>query len=124
MNADNVHPALLVDPAQRIFKVARRNFVDHDIWEAEKERIFDRCWLYLGHSSELPKPGDFISRSVAGRGILFTRDAKGQLRALLNTCPHRGAQVCRERKGNRQIVPVLLSWLGVRRRRQAAQPAG
>ncbi len=57
-------------------------------------------WLYLGHSSELPKPGDFISRSVAGRSILFTRDAKGQLRALLNTCPHRGAQVCRERKGN------------------------
>ena len=100
MNADNAHPALLVDPAQRIFKVARRNFVDHEIFEAEKEKIFDRCWLYLGHSSELPKPGDFISRSVAGRSILFTRDAKGQLRALLNTCPHRGAQVCRERKGN------------------------
>ena len=37
---------------------------------------------------------------MAGRSILFTRDAKGQLRALLNTCPHRGAQVCRERKGN------------------------
>jgi p-cumate 2,3-dioxygenase alpha subunit len=100
MNADNAQPALLVDPAQRVFKVARRNFVDHEIFEAEKERIFDRCWLYLGHSSELPKPGYFISRSVAGRSILFTRDAKGQLRALLNTCPHRGAQVCRERKGN------------------------
>ncbi len=100
MNADNAQPALLVDPAQRIFKVARRNFVDHEIYEAEKEKIFDRSWLYLGHSSELPKPGDFISRSVAGRSILFTRDAKGQLRALLNTCPHRGAQVCRERKGN------------------------
>ena len=100
MNADNAQPALLVDPAQRIFKVARRNFVDPEIYEAEKERIFDRCWLYLGHSSELPKPGDFISRVVAGRSILFTRDSKGQLRALMNTCPHRGAQVCRERKGN------------------------
>ena len=62
MNADNAHPALLVDPAQRIFKVARRNFVDREIYEAEKENIFDRSWLYLGHSSELPKPGDFISR--------------------------------------------------------------
>src|SRR3954469_10909499 len=100
MKAENAQPALLVDPAQRVFKVARRNFVDHEIYEAEKEKIFDRSWLYLGHSSELPKPGDFISRSVAGRSILFTRDAKGRLRALLNTCPHRGAQVCRERKGN------------------------
>jgi len=77
MNADNAHPALLVDPAQRIFKVARRNFVDQEIFEAEKEKIFDRCWLYLGHSSELPKPGDFISRSVAGRSILFTRTPRG-----------------------------------------------
>src|SRR5205823_13645381 len=94
MNADNAHPALLVDPAQRIFKVARRNFVDHEIYEAEKEKIFDRSWLYLGHSSELPKPGDYITRAVAGRSILFTRDAKGRLRALMNTCPHRGAQVC------------------------------
>ena len=67
MNADNAHPALLVDPAQRIFKVARRNFVDHEIYEAEKEKIFDRTWLYLGHSSELPKPGDYITRAVAGR---------------------------------------------------------
>jgi len=100
MNADNAHPALLVDPAQRIFKVARRNFVDHEIYEAEKEKIFDRSWLYLGHSSELPKPGDYITRAVADRSILFTRDAKGRLRALMNTCPHRGAQVCRERKGN------------------------
>ena len=93
-------PAILIDPAQNSFKVARRNFVDRDIWQAEKDRIFEKCWLYLGHGSELAKPGDFLTRVVAGRSILFTRDAKGDVRALLNTCPHRGAQVCRERKGN------------------------
>ena len=37
MNTET-QPALLVDPAQRIFKVARRNFVDPEIFEAEKER--------------------------------------------------------------------------------------
>ncbi|WP_210324490.1 aromatic ring-hydroxylating oxygenase subunit alpha [Chelatococcus reniformis] len=93
-------PAIWVDEGQKFFKVARRNFVDPEIWQAEKERIFEHCWLYLGHESEVAKPGDFITRTVAGRGILFTRDSKGELRALLNTCPHRGAQVCRERKGS------------------------
>lgn len=93
-------PAILIDQAQQTFKVARRNFTDPDIFRAEKDRIFEHCWLYLGHASELPKPGDFISRMVAGRSILLSRDSKGTLRALLNTCPHRGAQVCRERKGN------------------------
>src|SRR5258706_7575397 len=99
MNAET-QPALLVDPAQRIFKVARRNFVDPEIFKAEKERIFDRSWLYLGHSLELPRPGDFISRKVGGRGILFTRDSMGPVRALLNTFPQRGAQFRREREGD------------------------
>lgn len=93
-------PAVLVDAEKGIFKVARRNFVDPEIFEAEKERIFDRCWIYLGHGTEIPKPGDFLTRKVAGRSIIFSRDAKGVAHALLNTCPHRGAQVCREPKGN------------------------
>ena len=93
-------PAILVDHARHIFKVARRNFVDVEILAAEKKLIFERSWLYLGHGSELKKPGDFVTRNVAGRGILFTRDGKGEARALLNTCPHRGMQVCREKKGS------------------------
>ena len=76
MNAET-QPALLVDPAQRVFKVARRNFVDPEIFKAEKDLIFDKCWLYLGHSSELPNPGDFISRKVGGRSILFHAGQQG-----------------------------------------------
>src|SRR3984885_3899493 len=99
MNAfQRMNTALMVDESRQIFKVSRQAFVDPDILEAERRQIFDKCWLYLGHSSELPKPGDYITRAVAGRNILFTRDTKGRLRALLNTGPHRGAQVCRERK--------------------------
>ena len=70
MQTDNRQPAILVDPAQQIFKVARRNFTDPEIFKAEKELVFERSWLYLGHASELPKPGDFVSRTVAGRSIL------------------------------------------------------
>ncbi|WP_454644820.1 aromatic ring-hydroxylating oxygenase subunit alpha [Bradyrhizobium liaoningense] len=93
-------PAVLIDQDKHVFKVARRNFIDPDILSMEKERIFERNWIYLGHGSELKKPGDFVTRSVAGRSILFTRDANGTPVALLNTCPHRGMQVCRERKGS------------------------
>src|SRR5260370_1137845 len=101
MNAfQRMNTALMVDEAKQIFKVSRQTFVDPDILEAERAKIFDKCWLYLGHSSELPKPGDFVTRQVGGRNILFARDAKGTLRALSNTCPHRGAQVCREKHGN------------------------
>jgi p-cumate 2,3-dioxygenase subunit alpha len=93
-------PAVIVDRENFVFKVARNNFVDPEIFRREKAEIFERNWLYLGHASELKKPNDFLTRVVAGRSILFTRGADGTLRALLNTCPHRGMQVCRERTGN------------------------
>ena len=101
MNAfERMKTALMVDESRKIFKVSRDMFVDPAILEAERAQIFDKCWLYLGHSSEIPKPGDFVTRQVGGRGILFTRDSKGELKAMLNTCPHRGAQVCREKRGS------------------------
>jgi len=101
MNAfQRMNTALMIDESKKIFKVSRRAFVDPDILEAERAQIFDKCWLYLGHSSELAKPGDFVTRSVGGRNILFARDGKGDLKAMLNTCPHRGAQVCREKHGS------------------------
>jgi p-cumate 2,3-dioxygenase subunit alpha len=95
-----MNTALQVDVAKRIFKVSRQAFVDPAILEVERAEIFDKCWLYLGHGSELAKPGDYLTRQVGGRSILFTRDREGKLKAMLNTCPHRGAQVCREKRGN------------------------
>jgi p-cumate 2,3-dioxygenase alpha subunit len=91
---------VIVDEAQASFRVAREAFVREDLMAAEYSRIFDKCWLYVAHESELKKPGDFVARTVARRNLLVTRDAKGQLNAFLNTCPHRGATVCRERAGN------------------------
>ena len=95
-----MNTALMIDKSKKIFKVSRQAFVDPAILDAERAQIFDKCWLYLGHSSELAKPGDFVTRQVGGRGILFARDGKGDLKAMLNTCPHRGAQVCREKHGS------------------------
>ena len=94
---------LRVDDERGIFQVSRRAFVDAGVMDREFEAVFDKCWLYLGHESELPKPGDFVARTVARRNILFTRDAQGALHAHFNTCPHRGATVCRESKGNARV---------------------
>jgi p-cumate 2,3-dioxygenase alpha subunit len=93
-------PAVWIDASRGRFKVARRSFVDPEILREEYRTIFDKCWLYVAHESELSKAGDFVSRVVGKRGLLVTRDANDHINAFFNTCPHRGAQVCRERKGN------------------------
>ena len=94
-------PELVIDDRKRgLFRVHRSVFTDPDILARERERIFDRCWLYAGHESEVREPGDFVTRRVAGRPVIITRGRDGKVRALLNTCTHRGAMVCREPVGN------------------------
>ena len=86
------------------FRVNREAMVDPAVLALERTEIFVKSWLYVGHESELKKPNSFKTRTLAGRPIIFTRDAKGQIRVWLNSCPHRGAMVCREREGNARFL--------------------
>ncbi|MFC3711230.1 aromatic ring-hydroxylating dioxygenase subunit alpha [Sphingoaurantiacus capsulatus] len=81
------------------FRVNRDAFLSEEVLALEQERIFDRCWLYLAHESEVAAARSFLTRDVAGKPILLTRDKDGELRAFHNVCTHRGALVCRERSG-------------------------
>lgn len=83
-----------------IFRVHRDAFRSPEIFERERERIWGRGWLFLGHATELPNPGDFKVRKLGGRPLIFLRDTKGVIRAFYNACPHRGTAVCREEEGN------------------------
>ncbi|MGP0089801.1 MAG: aromatic ring-hydroxylating oxygenase subunit alpha [Xanthobacteraceae bacterium] len=96
-----------VDPGTGRFSVARSSYTDPAILAAEMEKIFSKCWLYVGHDSELAKPDQFITRQVAGRGVIFLRDRDGNIRCFLNICPHRGAQICRHREGKARNFSCL-----------------
>ena len=81
-------------------EVPARIFNDPDIFEWEQERIFARSWIYLGHESEIPQPGDYVVRYITQDPFIVVRDERGSVRALLNQCRHRGMQVCRSEMGN------------------------
>jgi phenylpropionate dioxygenase-like ring-hydroxylating dioxygenase large terminal subunit len=91
---------IINNPAGQDFQVNRRALADPKVLEAEKRLIFDTCWIYVGHASELRAPGDFQTRNVCGRPLIFCRDSQARLQVFLNACRHRGALVCRERQGN------------------------
>lgn len=103
VSESDVTHLIIDEPDNARFKVNRRVFCDPAIHDAELARIFDRCWLYLAHDSEVRKPGDFVSRDVAGRPVLLARDPDGNLNAFNNTCTHRGAAVCSEKSGSARM---------------------
>jgi phenylpropionate dioxygenase-like ring-hydroxylating dioxygenase large terminal subunit len=80
--------------------VSRRVFTDVDIYKREQERIFKRTWLYLGHESQLKRPGDFVTAYMGETPIILSRTAAGEITACVNSCSHRGVAVCRVDKGN------------------------
>jgi p-cumate 2,3-dioxygenase alpha subunit len=91
------------DPERGVFRVHRSAFTSPQLLQLERERIFDRCWLYLGHESEVERPGDYVRRHVAGRPLFMVRGEDGVVRAFYNSCTHRGALVCRRDWGNAKV---------------------
>jgi nitrite reductase/ring-hydroxylating ferredoxin subunit len=74
-------------------------FGNADIYEREMRRIFGRCWVFMAHDSELPKPGSFVRRNIGQDSFIVVRDSDGRIRVLLNACRHRGVQICRTDSG-------------------------
>ena len=104
-------PYIIDDIAGQRFRLNRGVLVDPEILERERESIFGRSWIYVGHESEIGAPGDFKTRNVAGRPVILARDGSGDVRAYLNTCRHRGAMLCREREGNqRRFTCMYHGW--------------
>jgi p-cumate 2,3-dioxygenase subunit alpha len=89
-------------PEQGLFRVHRSALTSPELFEQEWKRIFDQSWLFVGHESEIPNPGDYRRRTIAGRPTFLVRGSDGEVRVFLNTCTHRGALVCRQDAGNAQ----------------------
>ncbi len=90
------------DPAHLVQddRVHRDAYVDAAVFALEQERIFRRAWLYVGHESQVPNPGDYVSVSLGPDTVLLTRQADHSLALLHNRCPHRGACLVNSNSGH------------------------
>ena len=76
---DRIHVSLYTDP---------RIFAD------EMDLIFARGWVFVGHDSEVPSPGDFVTREIGTQPVIMVRKKDGGVSVFLNRCMHRGTMLC------------------------------
>jgi phenylpropionate dioxygenase-like ring-hydroxylating dioxygenase large terminal subunit len=83
--------------------ISRDIFVSDAIYREELERVFARAWLFVGHESQVPNPGDFFVSCMGEESAILCRDRAGDVHVFLNSCRHRGMKVCRYDDGNTTV---------------------
>ena len=99
----------MIDPEHGT--ISREIFVSPEFYRAELEKLFTRAWLFVGHASQIPNPGDFFVSRMAEESVILCRDTQGKVHVFLNSCRHRGMKVCRYEQGNTSLfVCPYHSW--------------
>ena len=75
-------------------------YADPAAYDRERQAVFARQWLFLGHEAEAPQPGDWIATDVAGHRLMMVRGTDGALRAFHNVCRHRAGPLVAGERGN------------------------
>lgn len=88
VHRDHVHRSLYLDPA---------------VFDLEMDRIFGRSWVYIGHDSLIPNPGDFVTVRIGKQPLVMSRHTDRKVYVIYNSCGHRGAIVCNEDKGSASL---------------------
>ena len=92
----NYDPTLPLDKASTL---PASWYLDPEVAELERRRIFSRCWQPAARVEQLREAGSYATFTIAGEPGVLVRGADGTLRAFSNVCRHHAAEVMRELSG-------------------------
>ncbi len=82
-------------------RLHRSLYTDPDIFELEMERIWGEAWIYIGHESQIPEPGDYFTTNINHKmPVVMIRAKDHTIHVLHNRCGHKGAKVVESRSGH------------------------
>jgi phenylpropionate dioxygenase-like ring-hydroxylating dioxygenase large terminal subunit len=94
-----------------VLRVPAARYLDRDRWEREVA-FFRRTPLMLALGGELRGPNSFKAVTVMNTPVLLVRGPDLQVRAFVNSCSHRGAQVVDEGHGvSRRFACPYHNWI-------------
>jgi phenylpropionate dioxygenase-like ring-hydroxylating dioxygenase large terminal subunit len=81
-------------------RVHRDVYTDPEIFRLEMKHLFANTWVYVGHASQIPNPGDYLTTEIGGQPVMASRHTDGSIHVLYNRCPHKGTKIASETCGN------------------------
>lgn len=68
-------------------------FGRQDVFETDVDVFFQRHWILVGVTADVPEPGDVSTVDIGRASVLIVRDDDEGIRAYRNVCRHRGARL-------------------------------
>ncbi|MGQ7248739.1 aromatic ring-hydroxylating oxygenase subunit alpha [Halomonas sp. V046] len=77
----------------------RELYTDEAAYRQDLAQLWHREWVFVGHTFELEKPGQYLALTIGDYPIVVVRGNDGEVRAFHNVCRHRGSKVCTQASG-------------------------
>ena len=81
-------------------QVHRDVYVSDAVYRAEMKHLFANTWVFVGHDSQTPKKGDYITTQIGDQPVIQVRHSDDSIHVLYNRCPHKGTKIAIDRSGN------------------------
>ena len=79
---------------------------DPEIYAREMEVVFGSAWLFVGHETSVPQPGDFLSNYMGNDPVILVRDRSAKLARLPQPLPPPRQQGLPLRQRRGEVVPL------------------
>jgi phenylpropionate dioxygenase-like ring-hydroxylating dioxygenase large terminal subunit len=87
-------------PLAEAYTIPAAWYTDKRVADLELQNVFARNWQAVGRLSQLEKPGQYVTATVADEPIVVVRGRDGKLRAFYNVCRHHAMTVMNEPCGH------------------------
>jgi phenylpropionate dioxygenase-like ring-hydroxylating dioxygenase large terminal subunit len=81
-------------------RVHRDLYLSQELFALEQRHFFANTWNFVGHASQVPEAGDWVTVEIAGQPLLMVRQADGGIRVLNNRCAHKGMPLATDASGH------------------------
>jgi phenylpropionate dioxygenase-like ring-hydroxylating dioxygenase large terminal subunit len=90
-------------------KIGLKNYISPKILEKEKKYFSKNSWFLVCHKNELKNFNDYKTIEIFEIPIIIY-NFKGEFKAFINVCPHRGSKIKIEKRSNSIFSCVYHGW--------------
>ncbi len=102
--------ALRALPRERAAAMPAEYYTSPEFLNLERDELFRKQWIGIGHIGEIPKPGDYFTTELVDEQLIVARSTGESVHVLSNVCRHRGSVIARGTGNAKRFICPYHAW--------------